>query len=166
MDVRRLNRTVSFEDVGQYRKITARLRSRLVGSARGGFTLIEAMLAVMIVGMGIAALMHVFAAGTYVNQYGDRLSKAVFLAEELRSMTDDVAFDDLLAFDGQTFNGVDANGTAVAGLDDFQQSFVVEAVDPDDLTLYVGPDPEAIRLTVNVAFNGDPVTTMSWLRSF
>ncbi len=55
MDVRRLNRTVSFEDVGQYRKITARLRSRLVGSARGGFTLIEAMLAGVIGGVGKAA---------------------------------------------------------------------------------------------------------------
>lgn len=135
-------------------------------SQRNGFTLIEAMLAVMIVGIGIAALMHVFTAGTYINQYGDRLSKSVFLAEELRSMTDDVDFDDLLAFDGRTFNGVDANGDAVAGLGDFQQTFVVKEVHPVDLTPFVSPDPETIRLTVNVSYKDNQVTSMSWLRSF
>ena len=135
-------------------------------SQRNGFTLIEAMLAVMIVGLGIAALMHVFTAGTYVNQYGDRLSKSVFLAEELRSMTDDVDFDDLLAFNGLTFNGVDANGAAVAGLGDFQQSFEVTAVNPLDMEAIVVLDPEVIRITANVAYNGNQVTSMSWLRSF
>lgn len=137
---------------------------------RSGFTLIEAMLAVMIVGIGIAALMQVFTTGTMVNQYGDQLSKAVFLAEELRSMTDDVAyFDDVAAFDEQSFSGVDSNGDPVAGLDDFQQSFVVVELYPINFTKAnpIGSGPEELlRLTVNVSHNGNPVTSMSWLRSF
>ncbi len=131
-----------------------------------GFTLMEAMLAVMLVGIGIAALMQVFSAGTMVNGYGDNLSKAVFLAEECRAMTDDIVFADLLGFNGQTFNGVDAQGNAVAGLQEFQQQFVVQAVDPDDMTIYVGPDPDVIRLTANVIYNNETITSMSWLRSF
>ena len=131
----------------------------------GGFTMIKAMLAVMIVGLGIAALMQVFASGTIVNGYGDNLSKGVFLAEELRSMTDNVFFDDLQAHDGQTFSGVDANGAVVAGLQDYSQTFAVEGVNPDDMLPYVGPDPEAIRLTVTVSRDGEELTQLSWLRS-
>ena len=130
-----------------------------------GFTLMEAVFAIMIIGLGIAALMQVFAAGTSVNGYGSNLSTGVFLAEELRSMTDDVMFGDLLTYDGQSFNGVDANGLAVAGLDSYQQQLSVQAVNPDDLTEYIGADPEMILITAAVNLQGESITRMSWLRS-
>ncbi len=130
-----------------------------------GFTLIEAMFAIMIIGLGVAALMTVFGAGTQVNAHGDNLSKAVYLAGELRAMTDDVAFENLSAYNGRTYQGVDANGTAVAGLGEYQQTLVVTAVNPDDLTTYIGPDPQAYMLTAVVIKNSMEVSRLRWLRS-
>ena len=97
------------DEVKPMRKKIIRARRRRVG----GFTLMEAVFSIMIVGLGVVAMMQLFGSGTKVNAYGNHLSSAVFLAEELQAMTDDVAFDDLLSYDGQTFNGVDANGNPV-----------------------------------------------------
>jgi len=60
---------------------------------------------------------------------------------------------------------VDANGTPVAGLQNFQQQLIVQPVNPDDLTVYVGPDPDGLLLTAAVSRNGQPLTQISWLRS-
>jgi len=130
-----------------------------------GFTLIEAMFAIMIIGLGIAALMTVFGAGTQANGYGDTLSKAVYLAGEIRSMTDDVAYTNLLSYNGKTWQGVDANGSPVAGLQDYQQTLTVTAVNPDDLTTYIGPDPQALLLTAVISRNSQEVSRLRWLRS-
>jgi hypothetical protein len=143
--------------------MTSRM-SRRAARRSGGFTLLEAVYAIMIEGLGIAALMQVFASGTKINAFGDQLSKSVFLAEELRSMTDNVAFADLLDYNGTTYNGVDANGNAVAGLTDFQQQLTVQAVNPATLTLYVGANPAAMRLTARVRHSGSELTHVSWLR--
>ena len=68
-------------------------------SRQSGFTLMESVYAILIIGLGVVALMQVFTAGTNVNDYGDGLSKAVFLANEIRSMTDYVNYEDLLLMD-------------------------------------------------------------------
>jgi len=131
-----------------------------------GFTLMEAVFSIMIVGLGVVAMMQLFGSGTKVNAYGNHLSSAVFLAEELQAMTDDVAFDDLLSYNGQTFNGVDANEKPVEGLANYQQQLFAEGVTPGDLTVYVGHDQEIIRLTAVVNHQGLELARISWLRSY
>ncbi|MBN1764955.1 MAG: prepilin-type N-terminal cleavage/methylation domain-containing protein [Sedimentisphaerales bacterium] len=134
-------------------------------SVRGrGFSLIEVMLAVLIVGIAIVAMMMLFGAGTTVNDFGNDLTSAVFLADQMRSMTDEVDFDFLLNYDNITYNGVDANGNTVAGLDTFQQHITVQPVNPEDMSVYMGPDPEAMLITADVSSGGNEVTRISWLR--
>jgi prepilin-type N-terminal cleavage/methylation domain-containing protein len=132
-----------------------------------GFTLIEAMFAIMIIGIGIAALMTVFAAGTNVNAYGDRLSKGVFLADEIRAMTDNVKFTDLENYNGQVYNGVDANGSAVAGLQEYQQTISVRFINPVDMALYIAtdPPPQGAIITALVSYNNEEITRLSWIRT-
>ena len=133
---------------------------------QSGFTLMEASFAIMIIGFGIVAMMQVFVSGTEVNAFGDDLSKAVFLAEEIRAMTDNTSFGSLEAtYNGQTYIGVDANNIAVPGLGMFQQAITVQAIDPTTMALYVGADPQAYRLTVTVSRDGEQLTQLSWLRS-
>ena len=80
-------------------------------------------------------------------------------------MTDDVHFADLLSYDGQTFNGVDANGGTIAGVDGFQQQLIVEGVNPANMTIVVG-DIEMIRITAIVTYQGTEMTRTSWLRTW
>ena len=62
--------------------------------ARGGFTLIEAAVATVIVGMGVTALMTAVAAGSRANGAGRNLTQAVFLAQEIREWTLRLPFSD------------------------------------------------------------------------
>lgn len=141
-------------------------RSRARRPVRGGFAIMEAAFSIMIIGLGVVAMTQIFVSGSEVNGYGNSLSKAVFLADEMRSMTEDVTFDRLLDFnDLLPFNGADANGNPVAGLDSYVQTITAESVDPESLLPVVLPDPEAIRMNVSVSRNGTEITKISWLRS-
>ena len=142
-----------------------RARNQRVRVSRGrGFTLVEVTFSIVIVGIAIVALMMLFASGTEVNAYGNELSTAVFLAEQMRAMTDQVSFNDLPSYHNVTYNGVDAEGNAVADLDNYQQRLVVQPINPEDLTLYIGPDPRALILRAQVSYANDPVTEISWMR--
>ncbi len=141
-------------------RISKRTRRR-----SGGFTLMEAVFSIMIVGLGVVALMQVFASGTKVNDFGNKLSTAVFLAGELRSMTDDVDFMDLPDYDASTYAGVDSNGLALEGMQDYQQSITVEEVNPVDMTVSAG-GMDMYRLTATVTYKGHLLSESSWLRSW
>ena len=129
-----------------------------------GFTLMEVLIAIVIVGVGIVSLMMLFASGTMVNQFSSDLSTAVFLADQLRSMTDEQGIDELLADGDLTFNGVDASGNAVAGLQQYQQTLEVQAINPEDMTVYVGPDVNAVLVKATVEKSGEQLAQISWLR--
>ena len=131
-----------------------------------GFTLVEVVFAIMIVGLGVVAMMLLFAAGTQVNAFGNKLSSGVFLAEEMRSMSDNRTFDQLILNGNLAFNqAVDAQGNSVAGLEDYQQQLLVQPVNPIDLTTYIGANPQAALLTAVVSYKQEPITRVSWLRT-
>ena len=142
----------------QVRKAVLIMNKGRVRPQERGFTLLESLLSILIVGLGIVAMMQLFAAGTEVNSFGNKLSTGVIFAEQVRAETDEIVFDDLLDYDGQTFAGA-------AGLDNYQVLLTVQSVNPDDLTTYVGADPEMMRVTAAVHFKNDELTQMSWLRS-
>lgn len=130
-----------------------------------GFTLMEAVFAIMIVGLGVVAMMHLFAAGTEVNATGNDVATGTFLAQQIRAFTDNVEYPYLYAYDGGAWYGVDAEGNPISGLQQFTQALSVEAVNPDDLTTYVGSDPQLIRLTVTVTQDNQQVARIAWLRA-
>jgi len=142
-------------------KRTNRLQKR---RAAAGFTLIEVTLSIIIVGTAVVSLLMLFGAGTTVNAFGNKLSTGVFLADQLRSMTDQSTFDDLIANGNQNFTGVDAEGNAVPGLGQFQQALTIQPVNPGDMTVYVGPDPQAAILTATVSDSQGQIMQVSWLR--
>ena len=139
------------------------IRSK-TGTRAGGFTLVEVTFSIVIVGVAIVSLMILFAAGTTVNAFGNKLSSAVFLADQLRSMTDQTGFDDIIGDGDQTFSGVDADGNAIPGLGSFQQDLTIQPINPGDMTVYVGPDPTAAILTASVSDTTGQLMQISWLR--
>jgi len=134
------------------------------GTRDGGFTLLEVTFSIVIVGIAIVSLMLLFAAGTNVNSFGNKLSSAVFLADQLRSMTDQTGFDDIINDGNQTFSGVDADGNSIPGLGNYQQDLTIQTINPEDMTVYVGPDPTAVILTASVSDTKGQLMQISWLR--
>jgi len=136
-------------------KIVGRTRGR-----RGGFTLIEAAITTVIIGVGCLAMLQLLGAGTVANGEGTELTKAMNLAGNIRECLTGVAFcdpvvkdnwgldtgesmtvlstlDDLDDFDGKTFSPpIDARRAKLTSpnYNGWSQTVKVESVNPDDLT--------------------------------
>lgn len=162
--------------------------------SRRGFTLIEAALVTVIVGVGILALVELLAAGTMSNVQSTQLTTGVNLANNVRELTQGLKFaeaddstnwgletgetkftvDDLDDLDGQFFQPpIDARRASLGdAFADWRQEVRVEAVDPDNLRLVMGhvglrPHQRPVsRVTVTVKHKTRTVTEISWLVTF
>ena len=127
-------------------------RRRRAGAARG-FTLLEASLAIMIVGVAFVSVMELFAACTRENQLAARITTAQLLAANVQEMTASLPlkdpfyaatnfgpepgesaqdYNDLDDFDGESFNPpFDSTRAAVGDLKQYTQLIHVMHVDPD-----------------------------------
>lgn len=154
---------------------------------KSGFTLIEALIATILIGVSIAALITSNISHTQANAHGMYTTTAEFLIEEIRVMTmpmafvepdevpdtfgpddgeDDVGdYDDLDDFDGVTFSPpVDVNGNSLNDFSEYSQIVTVESVNPADFTSAVDDfDSSIIRMSVSIVMNGKEVGSTSWL---
>ena len=176
-----------------YRPQTIRYR-RPRHRARRGFTLIEAAMTTVIIGVGCVAMLELLGAGTLANNEGSELTTAMNLAGNVRECMTGVAYtdptnpthwgsesgettatyNDIDDFDGKTFSPpIDARrqslGTNYAA---WSQSVKVETIKPDNLTvttshLNLTPDLRpTCRCTVTVSRNGRTVYTQSWIAAY
>ncbi|UCG49528.1 MAG: type II secretion system protein [Phycisphaerales bacterium] len=154
---------------------------------KGGFSLIEVLIAVVLVGLAIASLVVANSSFTMANGAGADLSTAEFLAEQVRELTALLpvvdpetetdtfgaeeatlaGYDDLDDFDGQTFSPPISAGRAV--LNDFAafgQHVTVENVSASD---FEQPAPDHgsafVKVTVRVLLNSKELSSSSWLRA-
>ena len=120
---------------------------------RRGFTLPEASLAVLIVGVGFLAVMELFGACTMENQRSAQVTTAQLLCTNIQELTASLAFkdpyyaattwgaesaealnsyNDVDDFDGQSFNPpVDSTRGAIPQLARYTQVVTVMPVDPN-----------------------------------
>ena len=121
---------------------------------KNGFTLIEVMIAVILVGLAIASLVGANGAFTQANGAGTELSTAEFLLEQVKELTSmlpvvdpdtgtDVfgpetgetlaIYNDLDDFDGQSFSPpIDAGRNTLNNFASFSQDITVQNVNPSD----------------------------------
>ena len=155
---------------------------------RTGFSLLEVMIATVLVGIGVAALMIATQSSTQVNAAGRDITQATFLAQEIREWTLKLPFSDQDAadednppgpdgLDPQTFVDDlddlmdvtyspprDASGQPISGMENWSQHIALEWKNPDSLTTTVAPGfSDVIRITVAVAQQGRDVLTTGWL---
>jgi prepilin-type N-terminal cleavage/methylation domain-containing protein len=157
-----------------------------------GFTLVEVLIAVLLVGLAIASLMAANRAFTMANDAGTDLSTAEFLIEQVKELTallpvvepgtpestDDVFgpesdetlvtdYDDLNDFDGANFSPpINADRNVLNDYSTFSQQVTVENVSPSNFEQVVDPlRSPFVRVTVSVSQNGQIVTSTSWLRA-
>ncbi len=138
---------------------------RLRVPAANGFTLAEILVAVVIIGIAIAALVGANGAFTQVNGAAVNLSTAEFLIEEIRELTTMSAYDDLHAFANDFCPPVDVSGGLLPDFSSFTQQVTVEYVDPSSLETVVPDDLDFIRITVVIVQNNRTISSASWIRA-
>ena len=136
----------------------------------GGFTLLEALFASMLIGLVIAALVASSSAFTQANGAGVDLSTAEFLIEEIRELTANTPFSDLEStWEGDhSWPNDDMNpvpsAEEIEAFSVFTQQVVVQHVNDSDFTTpQSGSD--FIRVAVTITKNGQPVSSASWIRA-
>ena len=155
---------------------------------KSGFSLIEVLIAILLVGLAVASLMAGNRALTKANGAGTDLSNAEFLLGEIRELTvllpvvdpvtDDDTFgpeagevlanyDDLDDFDGANFSPpICAERSVLNSSAGFSQQITVENVSASNFELVVGDHTsDFVRVTVRILLNSQEISSASWLRA-
>jgi hypothetical protein len=152
-----------------------------------GFSLIEALFAVLLVGLAIAALVGANAAFTRANGAGADISTAEFLLEQIKELTgtlpvvdpetEDATFgaeegslslyDDLDDFDDASFSPpIGADRSTLSDFGAFTQQVTVQNVSAADFQSVLGDhSSNFVRVTVKVLLNSTEMGSASWIRA-
>ncbi|NQV33628.1 MAG: prepilin-type N-terminal cleavage/methylation domain-containing protein [Phycisphaeraceae bacterium] len=155
-------------------------------SNRSGMTLIEVMVATVLIGIALSAMVGANGYITQVNRAGCDLSVAESLLEHIKEKTealpvvdpdlsivqfateeaDWALYDDLDDFDGASFcPPIDARGNVLNQWSTFTQQVAVQNVQIDDLTTPVADlASNFYRVTVTILHEQRPVTSGTWIR--
>ena len=102
------------------------------GSSGKGFTLLEVLLATIILGIGIAAALNSMITGTTMNAESEKLTNATFLAQEIREWTQNLPFSDQDTQDMLNPPGPDSEGPYGPFVDDLDDLLDAEFSPPVD----------------------------------
>ncbi len=134
-----------------------------------GFSLIEVLIAIILVGLAIVSLVAANSSFTKANAAGTELSTAEFLIEQVRERSISVNYDDLYGlehFDDVTFSPpINADGESLNDFAAFSQQITVENVNAANFEQVVAYDSSFIRVTAKVFLNSREISSASWIRA-
>ncbi|GAG49728.1 unnamed protein product [marine sediment metagenome] len=152
-----------------------------------GFSLIEVLIAVILVGLAIASLLAANGSYTRINGAGVVLSTAEFHIEQIRELTillpvvdpqsetgtfgpeeaGLAGYDDLDDFDGANFSPpINADRETLDDFAAFSQRITVENVSPANFEQVVGDHSSSfVRVTVKVFLGAKEISSVSWIRA-
>jgi len=156
--------------------------------SQDGFTFIEVLIAILLVGLAIVSLISANGAFTQANAVGTELSTSEFLIEQIRELTTALPvidpdtgtstfgpetsetlanYDDLDDFNGASFSPpISADRNALADLSAYTQQITVENVSASDFEQVVSNHSSFfVRVTVKVFLNAREISSARWLRS-
>jgi len=156
-------------------------------SRKSGFSLIEVLIAAVLVGLAVAALLGASRSLTMANASGADLSTAEFLIEQIRELTTLLPvidpqtetatfgpeetglanYDDLDDFDGGNFSPpISANRTVLSNFARFSQQVTVENVNAANFEQVVADHgSNFVRVTVRVLSNSREISSVRWIRA-
>lgn len=159
----------------------------VVARRRQGFTLLEILIAVILVGVSIAALVVANTSFTLANGTGADISTAEFLVEQMRELTATLPVmdpdttsptfgleemtladhDDVDDFDNFAFSPpIAADRTLLSDFAAFSQHVTVQNVSASNFDTVVGDGAsDFFRITVTVWLSGTPLCSTSWIRA-
>jgi Tfp pilus assembly protein PilV len=135
---------------------------------RRGFSLIDAAMTTVIIGLGVVAIVELLMVGTMSNSDATELTTATHLANNIGEWSLRTRYADLhTTFNDKSFTTPkDALGADLPNFDGWSQVVDVQYVDRNHITRAVG-DAQAeptSRVVVTVQRNGRAVLTHSYLR--
>lgn len=152
-----------------------------------GFTLLEVLIAVMLVGLAIASLLVSSRALTQANGAAAELSTAEFLIEEIRELTTALPvvdpeggtavfgpeeagiadYDDLDDFDSGVFSPpINTERSPLNNLSAYSQQITVENVSAANFEQVVADHSSPfVRITVKIELNSRQISSANWLRA-
>jgi prepilin-type N-terminal cleavage/methylation domain-containing protein len=151
------------------------------------FTLIEVLIATVLVGLAVASLVAASGSLTKANAAGVNLSTAEFLIEQLRELTallpvvdpqtgistfgpEEAAlanYDDLDDFDNSSFSPpINANRQLLNDFAAYTQQVTVQNVSASNFEQVVADNNSSfVRVTVRVFLNASQISCTSWIRA-
>jgi type II secretory pathway pseudopilin PulG len=133
-------------------------------SDRGGFTLTEATVAIIFVGLGMAGMLASLSSGTRATQGSYELTRAGFLIREIREYTFAIPFDELTT---QTYSAcVDGQGDTMDfdGSNLWSQQITISRRLDSDLESEDASDTSNVKyVTANILYNGQSILEAGWL---
>jgi len=128
-----------------------------------GFTLAEVLVAAVLMGLALIALIAAFGHNSVITQRSEDVTVGTFLADEIRGMAFQMSLEDMLAMNGTTFSpAVLSTGTPHDSAA-WSQYVSVTPVSITDLNAQVPPQTaKAARITVEVRLRGTPVVTQTY----
>jgi hypothetical protein len=133
-------------------------------SNRGGFTLTEAAVAIIFVGLGMAGMLSSLSSGTRATQGSYDLTRAGFLIREIREYTFAVPFDDLTS---HTYaHCIDGQGDEMSfsGSTNWQQQITISRRENDDLQTVDSTGTSNIKyVQANILYKGQSILETGWL---
>lgn len=157
---------------------------------RRAFSLIEVMIAILLVGMGVASLIAANSVYTQSNSVALDMSTAEYLVEQIKELTILLpvvdpqppnayfgtkeatlsAYDDIGDFDDETFSPpINADRQALSTFAAFTQKVTVQKVSPSNFEQVVAdnpnPDSPFVRITVDIYCHGQKLLSSSWIRA-
>ncbi len=155
--------------------------------SNSGFTLIEVLIAVVLVGLAIASLVAANISFTKANAMGTELSTAEFLVEQIKELTALLPvvdpqtetdtfgseetlladYDDLDDFNDVTFSPpISADRETLNDFSAFSQQVKVENVNPTDFEQVVAEHSSSfVKVTVKVFLNSRQISSSNWIRA-
>jgi prepilin-type N-terminal cleavage/methylation domain-containing protein len=156
--------------------------------SKNGFTLIEVLVAVILVGLAIASLVGANSAFTKANGAGTDLSTAEFLLEQIKELTVTLAvidpvtetttfgaeagetlatYDDIDDFNNKIYSPpINACRNQLSNFASFSQQITVQNVNPSNFEQVVANHSTSfVRVTVKIYQNSTEICSASWLRA-
>lgn len=129
------------------------------------FTFVEVLLATVIVGVAVPAILLLVGSTTMQSKGSQEYTSAMMLANHTREMMSGLSFDEVYAFNGQTFSPPhDANNQTILGMETWQQSIAVQLVgDSQGQHLGTVGDPSAIAARVTVTISKRRSVSAPWV---
>jgi prepilin-type N-terminal cleavage/methylation domain-containing protein len=148
-----------------------------------GFTLLECLFAIMLVGIAVTALVAANGSFTRINGAAAELSTAEYLIEQIKELTDMLAgtdpdfanmtfvasgdYDDVDDFQNRLFNPpITSDWQTLNEFSAYTQKIDVVRVSESNFEQVVYDDNAAfIRVTVSILLNGREISSASWIRA-